>query len=447
MSTAAGRLGAGAEVSRGPGGARRVWDRVYRSGRIGFTALCVWLRYKTPSWYDRLRGADPDARDKSGIHARNALQIFNTAVSMRGMLIKMCQVVGTRSDVFPPEYVHKLSECHDRLPPRAFAEVRAVVEAELGKSLGEVFRTFAETPVAAASLAQVHEARLVSGERVAVKVQYPDIDHIIRADLRASRRVCQIYERFDSEPLELLPLLDELQAHLSMELDFRREVESADRVRELFSDEPYVHIPQFHHALCTRRVIVMEFVEGIKVTDKAAMLVAGIEIDRLMNRLMRTFNKMILALGFFHADPHPGNILVTRADDGEPGFILLDFGLAKELPDGFGMGLFELMFSMMTFNEAAMLRAFDELGFRTANDDKTTFLAIAQRMIGRSDTGSFQGEFTEEMTDEMFEAIRDNPLVQVPTDFVLVARAYALLSGIANTLGQKANALDALGPG
>ena len=102
---------------------------------------------------------------------------------------------------------------------------------------------------------------------------------------------------------------------------------------------------------------------------------------------------------------------------------------------------------MMTFNEAAMLRAFDELGFRTANDDKTTFLAIAQRMIGRSDTGSFQGEFTEEMTDEMFEAIRDNPLVQVPTDFVLVARAYALLSGIANTLGQKANALDALGPG
>ena len=446
MSAAADGHGLGEAGARGPGLVRRLWDRLYRSARIGFTALCVWLRYKVPTWYDRVQGTDPEARDKSGIHRRNATQIFNTAVSMRGMLIKMCQVVGTRSDVFPPEYVRTLSECHDRLPARAFGEIRAVVEAELGQPIDAVFASFGREPVAAASLAQVHEARLLNGERVAVKVQYPDIDHIIRADLRASRRVCQVYERFDAEPLELLPLLDELQAHLSMELDFRREVDSADRIRGLFEDEPYVHIPTFRHELCSRRVIVMEFVEGIKVTDKDAMLEAGIEIDRLMNRLMRAFNKMILALGFFHADPHPGNILVTKGADGEPEFILLDFGLAKALPEGFGLGLFELMFSMMTFNESAMLRAFEELGFRTANDDRTTFLVIARRMIGRSDTGTFQGEFTEEMTDEMFEAIRDNPLVRVPTDFVLVARAYALLSGIAHTLGQRANALEALGP-
>jgi predicted unusual protein kinase regulating ubiquinone biosynthesis (AarF/ABC1/UbiB family) len=105
------------------------------------------------------------------------------------------------------------------------------------------------------------------------------------------------------------------------------------------------------------------------------------------------------------------------------------------------------MFSMMTFNESAMLRAFSELGFETLNDDDHSLLMIARRMIGRSDTGSFQGEFTEEMTDEMFEAIRENPVVTVPTDFVLVARAFALLSGIAHTLGQRANALDAMGPG
>ena len=170
-------------------------------------------------------------------------------------------------------------------------------------------------------------------------------------------------------------------------------------------------------------------------------------LDTTVPRLMRAYNKMILAFGFFHADPHPGNILVFRGNDDQPEFILLDFGLAKELPKGFGLGLFELMFSMMTFNESAMLRAFKELGFKTKNDDPESLLLIARRMIGRSDTGSFQGEFTEEMTDEMFDAIRENPVVDVPTDFVLVARAFALLSGIAHTLDQRANALDALGPG
>lgn len=425
----------------------KLLNRLQRASRIGYTALCVWLRYKAPQWWDRLRGNDPDARDMRGIHQRNADQVFNTAVAMRGMLIKMCQIVGTRSDVFPPEYVSTLSKCHDQMPARAFDEVRDVVESELGKPIGEVFAEFSETAIASASLAQVHKAKLQDGTTVAVKIQYPDIDHIIQTDLFSSRRIAAIYQRFDKNPMDFLPLLDELQRHLRMELDFRREVESGDKIRALFEDDRIVHIPEFHHALCSRRVIVMEFVEGIKVTEKDEIAAAGIDASMLMPRLMRAFNKMILAFGFFHADPHPGNILVTKGDGGFPEFILLDFGLAKDLPDGFGMGIFELMFSMMTFNESAMLRAFKELGFKTKNDDDNTLIHIARRMVGRSDSGSFQGEFTEEMTDEMFDAIRENPVVEVPTDFVLVARAFSLLSGIAHTLGQSANALDALGPG
>jgi predicted unusual protein kinase regulating ubiquinone biosynthesis (AarF/ABC1/UbiB family) len=190
----------------------------------------------------------------------------------------------------------------------------------------------------------------------------------------------------------------------------------------------------------------MEFVSGARVNDPEALNEAGVNLDGYMDRLMRIFNRMILAYGFFHADPHPGNILVNANEHGRPVFTLIDFGLAKQLPDGFGMGLFELMFSMMTFNESAMLRAFKELGFETRTGDEETLLHIARRMISRSDTGAFQGEFTEEMTDEMFDAIREDPVVTVPTDFVLVARAFALLSGIGHTLGQRANALDALGP-
>ena len=152
---------------------------------------------------------------------------------------------------------------------------------------------------------------------------------------------------------------------------------------------------------------------------------------------------MILAAGFFQADPHPGNLFVTP----EGQVVVLDFGLSKELPEGFGLGLFELMFSLMTFNESAMVRAFTELGFRSKSGDNSTFLAIARRMVSRSDSGRFEGEFTEDMTNELFEAIREDPVAEVPSDFVLVARVFSLLSGIGHTLGSRANILQAMSGG
>ena len=417
--------------------------RVRRTVQVGWTAAVVWSLYKIPSWARRLRGVTATSAELSPTHERAARRVLALALDLRGVMIKMCQAVATRSDMFPKEFIDQLKQCHDAVPPKPFDAVRAVVEAELGKPIGAVFAEFDETPIASASLAQVHRAQLLDGRAVAVKVQYPDIEDIIRTDLANMTRVCRIYEFFDPQPLPLLPLLKELTRHLSMELDFVREADCAERVRELFADDSHVKIPGMYREWSTSKVLVMELVGGIKITEKSEIEAAGLDPGDVLQDLMHIYVRMILAAGFFQADPHPGNLFVTP--DGQ--VVVLDFGLSKELPEGFGLGLFELMFSLMTFNESAMVRAFTELGFRSKTGDTSTFLTIARRMVSRSDTGAFEGEFTEDMTDELFEAIREDPVAEVPSDFVLVARVFSLLSGIAHSLGSRANVLQAMSGG
>jgi ubiquinone biosynthesis protein len=416
--------------------------RLHRTTIVGRLAARLYLLYKLPEWSRKLRRL-PKATEAelAPIHAEAADAILATALRMRGVIIKLCQAVATRADVFPPEFVERLKECHDAVPPKPFPVAREAVERELGKPLGAVFSEFAEAPLASASLAQVHAARLLDGTEVAVKVQYPDIEDIVETDLRNMERACRIYEWVDPQPLELLPLLRELTTHVGFELDMEREARSADRVREMFAADPHVIVPRIHHELSTRRLLVMQRVRGIKITEKAALEAAGLDPADVVQDLMRVYVQMVLAAGFFQADPHPGNLMVTPRRE----LILLDFGLSKELPEGYGLGLFELMFSMMTLNESAMVRAFQELGFQTKTGDTNTFLLIARRMLSRTETGAFEGEFTEEMTDELFDAIRADPVVRVPSDFVLVGRVFAFLSGIAHTLGHRANVLAAMG--
>ncbi|MGD8863171.1 MAG: AarF/UbiB family protein [Myxococcales bacterium] len=418
--------------------------RAYRTYRVATTAARLWAMYKVP---DKVRGwTGREGRTDEELEPVNEAAsklLLDLAFDLRGVIIKMCQAIATRSDRFPPSFIDQLKQCHDAVPSHPFDVVKVHVERELGKPMDQVFRSFEPEPMAAASLAQVHAAELLDGTEVAVKVQYPDIEEIVRTDLRNMRRACRIYEKLDPQPLSLLPLLEELSTHISYELDFEREADSADRVRELFAENERVLVPRIYREHSTRRVMVMQKLIGTKITDRAAIEAMGLHPKEVLQDLMHVFVHMIMADGFFQADPHPGNLMVTP--EGE--IIVLDFGLSKELPEGFGLGLFELMFSMMTLNEAAMIKGFQALGFQTKTGDTKTFVAIARRMMRRSDTGRFEGEFTEEMTDELFDAIREDPVVSVPSDFVLVGRVFSLLSGIAHSLGYRANVLQAMGAG
>ena len=418
--------------------------RLYRTYRVATAAARIYSMYKLPARWRALTGQpERSEQERAVIDERASRLLLDLAFDLRGVLIKMCQGIATRSDRFPPSFIENLKKAHDAAPAQPFERIKAQVERELGKPLSQLFASFETTPLASASLAQVHAATLHDGSQVAVKVQYPDIEDIVRTDVANMQRACRIYERLDPQPMELMPLLQELATHIGYELDFEREATSAERVKKLFANNKRVKVPAIHREYSSKRVLTMERLSGIKITEKQKLIDAGFVPREVLQDLMHVFVHMIMADGFFQADPHPGNLMVSPQGE----IIVLDFGLSKELPDGFGLGLFELMFSMMTLNEAAMIRAFKELGFATKTGDSRTFVAIAKRMMRRSDTGRFEGEFTEEMTDELFDAIREDPVVSVPSDFVLVGRVFSLLSGIAHTLGHRANVLRAMGAG
>lgn len=240
-------------------------ERLYRTSRTGFLAAQVYLSYKVPRIVDRARRADYKRRNLSPVHERNAGKIYRTAIELRGLMIKLAQVIGTRSDVFPPEYIRTLSKCHDAVPPRSFAEIAPVVEQDLGAPIDRLFDNFEPRPIAAASLAQVHRARLRDGGAVvAVKVQYPDIAEVVRTDIANMTKICSIYERLDPQPMALMPLLEELQKHLVMEADFKREVQSAERIATV-QGRSRSHGP----ARLSRIVVGTRNHDGIRLGDQA----------------------------------------------------------------------------------------------------------------------------------------------------------------------------------
>jgi predicted unusual protein kinase regulating ubiquinone biosynthesis (AarF/ABC1/UbiB family) len=406
----------------------------------------VYLGIKANQFIAR-RLSPPDMRERwSRFNRHSAESIYETAIELRGLILKGCQFLGSRADVLPREYVEVLSRLQDRVPPKAFSVVKETVERELGKPLAAVFRRFSERPIASASLAQVHEGELHDGRRVAVKVQYPEIDALVRSDLANLRvlfRAVGVFER----DFDLMPLLDELGTYLPRELDFVNEGRNCEKVAGFFVGRDDVVVPKIYWEWTTSRVLVMEFMPGIKITDVEALRAAGVDVDRVTQILVEAFCRQILTHGFFHADPHPGNLLVQP--DG-PRLVLLDFGLSKDLPPRFREGIVALALAMIADDADKLGQALVDLGFETKNGDPSAlvevarfFLDIAKRFRERpyADPRLLEG-----LNDEIPEMIRANPIVRVPSHVVLIGRVLGLLSGLGRSLGSRVDLLRTLLP-
>jgi ubiquinone biosynthesis protein len=416
----------------------------WRFVSVAWVAAGIYAGYKSIQVWSRIAG---DARKEERYRrqdARAARALYRSAVRLQGMLIKACQFIATRADVLPDAWVSTLSGLHDRVPPRPFAVIGDRVERELGRPLEAVFAEFDPRPLASASLAQVHAARLHDGRRCAVKVQYPGIEGLVRADLRNLAVILRVLAWLERD-FDFRVLTREAFKYIPMELDFAHEADNCETIARNLAARDDVVVPRVYREYSTRRVLVMELVEGIKVTDVAALERAGIDKHAVAQKLMEVFCEQVLRDGFFHADPHPGNVMVQAG----PRLVLLDFGLAKDFPPRFRDGIVRLTFSILTADNAGIAGAFEQLGFRTRDGSPETLITLANVMLGntvRRGRAYADKQLIEEFSEELPRALRGNPIVEVPADVLLVTRVMGLLSGLGKTLDSQVDLFATIMP-
>ncbi len=421
----------------------RTIDRIRRSTRVVWTASSIYFGYRRIAWSNRNRPPAEAQRRLSEYHRRSAERILATATELQGLIIKVGQLIGARADVFPDEYIEGLSKLHDTVPPRPFDVIRPVIERELRGRIEDIFAEFDATPIASASLAQVHRGRLKDGRDVAVKVQYPDIEAIVRVDLQNVR----ILERGAKRVLrgfDLSPVVEELNANVPLELDFINEGQNAEAAARNFAGRDDIIVPKIYWEYTTRRVLTMEYLEGIKITDMAAIDAAGIDRQAISHLLAESYFKQIFAHGFFHADPHPGNLFVRPG----PKLVIVDFGLAKQLPPSFLRGFVRLTAALIAADKKTLVQAFKDLGFKTKLNDDSGFEALGEAMVtrlARNEEFTRDRRMLTQFNDRMMKLFRENPIVRVPGEFLYIGRVMGLLGGLGTQLGSEVNLLEVLG--
>lgn len=324
-------------------------------------------------------------------------------------------MLGARADVLPAAFVAPLRQLHDRVPARPFAALRDHVEHELGKPINAVFSHVEPTAIAAASLAQVHRATLLDGTDVVIKIQYPEARRLFPIDLGSLRRAVRV-ARWLNRGLDLRVLVDELAEFVKLELQFEREAASTERIRANLANDPRIVVPTVHVA--TGKLLVLGFLSGTPLSALETLRARGVDLRDVARRVAQLYATMIFEHGFFHGDPHPGNILVL--DDGRLG--LLDFGLAKELPPGFGPAAAKMIASAMVGNAPAAIAAAREVGFVVPDE-----LAPELDGLVRTLLGDYQN------AGKLLTNVRRGKL-EIPSHFTLIIRTLVILSGVSHTL-------------
>lgn len=404
-------------------------------------------------------------RTRSRRYKQIAAQFRAMAIRMGGVMIKVGQFLSSRLDVLPVEITEELSGLQDEVPAEDFDAIRSLAEAELGVRLEEIFERFESDPLAAASLGQVHRAwlRIDAAEAqrfqsVVVKIQRPFIDQLIDVDFAALQRVGGWLMRYKPirRRVDVRALLSELETTVHQEIDYLSEGKNAEIFSKNFEGRKRIHVPRVVWSHTTRRVLTLENVYAIKITDYDAITTAGIDRAEVAKVLFNTYLKQIFEDGFFHADPHPGNLFITpkpAAEDNRAGWQLtfVDFGMVGSVPEGLHDGLRGLLVGVGTRNAARVVESYQTLGVLLPSADLKLLEQAGSQLFDRF-WGMSMGELRSVDHREMHQfAMQFRELMyempfQLPHDLLLFGRTVAILSGMCTGLDSNFNPWGQLAP-
>ncbi|HOU44831.1 MAG TPA: AarF/UbiB family protein [Anaerolineaceae bacterium] len=386
------------------------------------------------------------------------------AIEMSGVMIKVGQFLSARLDVLPREIIDELAGLQDEVRPEPVESIRAVVEAEFHRPLEELFTDFNPQPMAAASIGQVHTARLQQPDgtfrEVVVKVQRPNIPQVVETDLAALRVVARWVHHY--KPIRRhvnVPLLvEEFSRTLLEEIDYIHEGRNAEQFAKNFQDRPEVQVPAVYWTHTTLRVLTLENVLAIKITDNAALDAAGVDRAAVADTLIDIYLQQIFEDYFFHADPHPGNlfILPTALPDPATGrapwrVVFVDFGMTGTLPPNLQAGLREVLIGIGTQDTHRLIQAYQTMELLLPNADlpllEKATNKVFQRFWGKSTAEMMNMKHAEavEFVQEFSDLVFDMPF-QAPENMVLLARCLGILSGICSGLNPDFNVWTSIGP-
>lgn len=434
---------------------RRIYSPNVRKRKAYATAFRVFISYFWLNIRSKLFGQAYFDKRINALHLKNADRIKLRVQELQGLFVKFGQLISNLSNILPEEFRAPLEELQDKIPPRPYKEIEQTIKTQLGDLPEVIFDDFHKEPLAAASIGQVHLAEL-DGEQVVVKIQHQNIDAIANADLTILENLVRLHAFFmNMQGLD--HTYEQVRLMIEEELDYEREATSMQRIAENLKETPElrVNVPKVYPEYSTRKVLVSSFCAGTNIGHIQELKGWGLDLEDLAKRLVELFCKMLLVDGFYHADPHPGNILVNRAGE----IILLDFGAVAHLSPRFKSALSELIEAVIRNDTETTVLALRKMGFLSSDKESVKFV---EKLIG---------DFKDFLQDEVqfdglnFQNIKLNSglssvtsllkkvsikeisnKIKIPKEYILLNRTIVLLVGNAFHLAPEFNAIDVVRP-